>query len=81
MVKLTHEQCLNIAAVDCNIGTSAAMDLLEEYGGDASIFWDYEINCPDDEYDDYDAIEKRDQVYELNGIYDQMQKAYEEGWY
>ena len=78
---MTYEEALKVAKADYNCGILNAVDTLADMGYDCSQYYKTmaEVSEYDEDFDDKNTL-ARNTLYITLGIYDIMQRAYEEVW-
>jgi hypothetical protein len=80
---MTYKQALEIAETDYYDGIMSAMEKLNELGFETPIYWSF-IKQTDElgyDVDDYEMnCNCRDLQYQVLGIWETMQRAYDEVW-
>lgn len=78
-LKLTDDQCLEIAMADICAGTDVAVAALGRFGGRTAEYYaglaEQTADMTDDEYRE-SVLALRDHVYRINGIGERMEEAY-----
>lgn len=78
-LKLTDDQCLEIAMADICAGVDFAVAALRRFGGRTTEYYaglaDMAADMADDEYRE-SVLALRDHVYRINGIGERMEEAY-----
>ena len=78
-LKLTDDQCIEIAMADIYAGTDFAVAALGRFGGRTAEYraglTKMAADMADDEYRE-SVLALRDRVYEINGIGERMEEAY-----
>ena len=78
-LKLTDDQCIEIAMADIYAGTDFAVAALGRFGGRTAEYHagltEMAADVVDDEYRE-SVLALRDRVYEINGIGELMEEAY-----
>ena len=78
-LKLTDDQCLEIAMADICAGTDFAVAVLGRFGGRTAEYYagltELATDMTDDEYRE-SVLALRDRVYRINGIGERMEEAY-----
>ena len=78
-LKLTDDQCLEIAMADICAGTDFSVAALRRFGGRVAEYYaglaDMAADMADDEYRE-SVLALRDHVYRINGIDRRMEEAY-----
>lgn len=82
-LKITKKQALEIAERDYYDGVMSAIEKLNEMGFETPIYWAFikQANQLSFDVDDYDMnCNCRDLQYQALGIWETMQRAYDEVW-